>query len=59
ISCVTPIITILLIKRETVISMPDLIEMLVLKVITSWRGPKTEADRKSAYNKVQVGGAQT
>ncbi|HDI7611818.1 TPA: hypothetical protein PO216_001697 [Staphylococcus aureus] len=38
--------------------MPDLIEMIVFKVFTSWRGPNTEADRKSAYNNVQVGGAQ-
>ncbi len=35
--------------------MPDLIEMIVFKVFTSWRGPNTEADRKSAYNNVQVG----
>ncbi len=39
--------------------MPDLIEMIVFKVFTSWRGPNTEADRKSAYNNVQVGGAPT
>ncbi|PAF62722.1 hypothetical protein APV37_07140 [Staphylococcus aureus] len=38
--------------------MPDLIEMIVFKVFTSWRGPNTEADRKSAYNNVQVGGPQ-
>ncbi|RZI13567.1 hypothetical protein EIG93_12745 [Staphylococcus aureus] len=25
----------------------------------SWRGPNTEADEKSAYNNVQVGGAPT
>ncbi len=36
--------------------MPDLIEMIVFKVFTSWRN--TEADRKSAYNNVQVGGTQ-
>uniref|UniRef100_UPI001939FAA9 hypothetical protein n=1 Tax=Staphylococcus aureus TaxID=1280 RepID=UPI001939FAA9 len=35
--------------------MPDLIEMIVFKVFTSWRGPNTEADEKSAYNNVQVG----
>ncbi|CAA3890552.1 nitrogen regulation protein NIFR3 [Staphylococcus aureus] len=39
--------------------MPDLIEMIVFKVFTSWRGPNTEADGKSAYNNVQVGGAPT
>ncbi|PZG80085.1 hypothetical protein C7R16_09555 [Staphylococcus aureus] len=33
--------------------------MIVFKVFTSWRGPNTEADRKSAYNNVQVGGAPT
>ncbi|MEN0363916.1 hypothetical protein AAGX21_00550 [Staphylococcus aureus] len=38
--------------------MPDLIEMIVFKVFTSWRAPNTEADRKSAYNNVQVGGPQ-
>ncbi|RNA92403.1 nitrogen fixation protein NifR [Staphylococcus aureus] len=38
--------------------MPDLIEMIVFKVFTSWRGPNTEADEKSAYNNVQVGGPQ-
>ncbi|OJZ60800.1 hypothetical protein BJR03_07980 [Staphylococcus aureus] len=37
--------------------MPDLIEMIVFKVFTNWRGPNTEADEKSAYNNVQVGGA--
>ncbi|MCS5211057.1 hypothetical protein, partial [Staphylococcus aureus] len=42
-------------KLKTVISMPDLIEMIVFKVFTSWRGPNTEADEKSAYNNVQVG----
>ncbi|ATZ15932.1 TPA: hypothetical protein I2T90_00510 [Staphylococcus aureus] len=26
---------------------------------SSWRGPNTEADIKSAYNNVQVGGAPT
>ena len=35
--------------------MPDLIEMIVFKVFTSWRGPNTEADEKSAYYNVQVG----
>ncbi len=35
--------------------MPDLIEMIVFKVFTNWRGPNTEADEKSAYNNVQVG----
>ncbi|APW76333.1 hypothetical protein BWO94_05405 [Staphylococcus aureus] len=25
----------------------------------SWRGPNTEADKKSAYDNVQVGGAPT
>ncbi|MCV6009122.1 hypothetical protein, partial [Enterococcus faecalis] len=45
----------LFIKVKTVISMPDLIEMIVFKVFTSWRGPNTEADEKSAYNNVQVG----
>ncbi|CUC85811.1 nitrogen regulation protein NIFR3 [Staphylococcus aureus] len=39
--------------------MPDLIEMIVFKVFTSWRGPNTEGDEKSAYNNVQVGGAPT
>ncbi len=38
--------------------MPDLIEMIVFKVFTDW-GPNTEADEKSAYNNVQVGGAPT
>lgn len=38
--------------------MPDLIEMIVFKVFTNWRGP-TEADEKSAYDNVQVGGAPT
>ncbi|KIT93935.1 hypothetical protein SD73_09685 [Staphylococcus aureus] len=33
--------------------------MIVFKVFTSWRGPNTEADGKSAYNNVQVGGAPT
>ncbi|MCS5211491.1 hypothetical protein, partial [Staphylococcus aureus] len=42
-------------KVKTVISMPDLIEMIVFKVFTSWRGPNTEDDEKSAYNNVQVG----
>ncbi|BBG08984.1 hypothetical protein JMUB1273_2185 [Staphylococcus aureus] len=35
--------------------MPDLIEMIVFKVFTSWRGPNIEGDEKSAYNNVQVG----
>ncbi|OJZ41895.1 hypothetical protein BJP14_08055 [Staphylococcus aureus] len=39
--------------------MPDLIEMIVFKVFTNWRGSNTEADEKSAYNNVQVGGAPT
>ncbi len=39
--------------------MPDLIEMIVFKVFTNWRGPNIEADGKSAYNNVQVGGAPT
>ncbi len=38
--------------------MPDLIEMIVLKFY-KLAGPNTEADRKSAYNNVQVGGAPT
>ncbi|ATH58241.1 hypothetical protein B8A10_01715 [Staphylococcus aureus] len=39
--------------------MPDLIEMIVFNVFTNRRGPNIEADRKSAYNNVQVGGAPT
>lgn len=35
--------------------MPDLIEMIVFNVFTNRRGPNTEADRKTAYNNVQVG----
>ncbi|WP_172402762.1 hypothetical protein, partial [Staphylococcus aureus] len=46
---------ILFIKVKTVISMPNLIEMIVFNVFTNWRGPNTEVDEKSAYNNVQVG----
>ncbi|HCQ3449092.1 TPA: hypothetical protein ACU8CB_000738, partial [Staphylococcus aureus] len=42
-------------KVKTVISMPNLIEMIVFNVFTNWRGPNTEVDEKSAYNNVQVG----
>ena len=35
--------------------MPDLIEMIVFNVFTNRRGPNIEADRKTAYNNVQIG----